>query len=156
MTALAPRRRSWPWLQGLACGGAISVATAPVMLVLVLLAPGLMSHAVEQRTGKPVSETMILLGVATIFMPLRVLWESGHSIDAAMSILTNPYYLGLSWTAGCAGWLAETIGQIAAVQASELSNRQYVSALIRERSQLIEEWGPLNAITPPLPKSHRR
>lgn len=156
MTTLAPRRRSWLWLQGLACGGAISVATAPVILVAVLLAPGLVSYAVEQRPGKPVSETMMMLGIATIFMPLRTFWEYGHSFDAATAILTNPTYLGLSWTAACAGWLAEMIGQIIAVQASELSSRRHVAALTREREQLVEEWGSLEAISPPLPGSHRR
>ncbi len=54
MSASVPRRRSWLWLQGLACGAALSIATAPAILAAVLLAPALLVHATEKTPGKPV------------------------------------------------------------------------------------------------------
>jgi hypothetical protein len=148
MSAAAPRRRSWLWLQGLLCGAALSIATGPAILLAVLLAPGLMSYAIERGDGKPVSETMLLLGAATCFMPLRILWEQGHSVDAALALLSDPARPGLSWVAAGAGWLMEEAAQIIARQSSELATKRRIAQLQKERAGLVAEWGSLE------PKSH--
>jgi hypothetical protein len=156
MSAVAPRRRSWLWLQGLACGAALSIATGPFILLAVLLAPGLVSYAIERGDSKPVSETMLLLGLATCFMPLRILWESGHSLDSCIALLSDPARTGLSWVAAGAGWLMEEAAQIIARHSSELGTRRLIAQLQKEKADLVAEWGSLEPKPPPQPAARRR
>jgi hypothetical protein len=156
MSVAVPRRRSWLWVQGLACGAALSIAPGPVILMAVLLAPGLVSYAIESGDSKPVSETMLLLSVATCFMPLRVLWESGHSLDASVALLCDPARTGLSWVAAGAGWLMEEAARFIAQQASDASTRRRVAQLQKERADLVTEWGSLDPKPPPRSAARRR
>jgi hypothetical protein len=156
VSAVAPRRRSWLWLQGLVCGAAFSIATGPVVLLAVLLAPGLITYVIEADEKKPVSETMLLLGLATCFFPLRNLWESGHSINACIAVLSDPATAGLSWVAAGAGWLMEEAAQIIAKQSSDMATRRRIAQLQKERADLVAEWGPLDPKPPQLPAARRR
>jgi hypothetical protein len=156
VSAAVPRRRSWLWLQGLACGAALSIATGPVILMAVLMAPGLISYAIERGDSKPASETMLLLSLATCFMPIRILWESGHSFDACIALLSDPGRVGLSWTAAGAGWLMEEGAGIIARQSSDLATRRRIAQLQKEKADLVAEWGSLEPVPPPQPAVRRR
>jgi hypothetical protein len=144
MSATVRRRRSWLWLQGLACGAALSIATAPVILAGVLLAPGLLVHATEKTPGKPVGESMLLLGLATVFMPIRILWENGHSLQACIDLLSDPARIGVSWLAAGAGWLMTELTQILGREYYEVAAKRRIASLRRERTELEEEWGSLD------------
>ena len=146
MSDVAPRRRSWLWLQGLVCGAALSFATAPALLVAGLLLPGLAGYAIERTPGKPISEAMLLFGVATVFMPLRLLWEGGHSMAACLTLIMDPWRLGLSWTAAAAGWFLAESAQMIAERYGELAARRDIAALRKERAELAAEWGPLEPV----------
>jgi hypothetical protein len=143
MIASVPRRRSWLWLQGLACGAALSIATAPAILAAVLLAPGLLVYATEKTPGKPVGESMLLLGLATSFMPIRILWENGHSLEACIDLLSDPSRIGVSWLAAGGAWLMTELTQIVGREFYEVAAKRRIAALQRERTELEEEWGSL-------------
>jgi hypothetical protein len=158
VSAVLPRRRSWLWLQGLACGAALSVATGPVLLVIVLLAPGLAVYAIERNSAKPMASSMLLFGLATTFMPLRLLWEAGHGMEAGITMLSDPSRVGLAWVAAGIGWLLEESAQIVARQYSDIATRHRIAALQKERARLVEEWGSLEPPAPgapALPRSRR-
>jgi hypothetical protein len=143
MIASVPRRRSWLWLQGLACGAALSIATAPAILAAVLLAPGLLVYATEKTPGKPVGESMLLLGLATSFMPIRILWENGHSLEACIDLLSDPSRIGVSWLGAGGAWLMTELTQIVGREFYEVAAKRRIAALQRERTELEEEWGSL-------------
>ena len=151
MSVTAPRRRSWLWLQGLVCGAALSLATAPVILLAVLLAPGLVAFGIDQRLGKPAATAMLLLGLAASFTPLRIMWESGHTMTASLEVITDPARTGLAWLCAGAGWLMEETAHIIAIQYSALEARRRIAALRAERALLVEEWGPIGSVPPPHP-----
>jgi hypothetical protein len=146
VTAAVPKRRSWLWLQGLVCGAALSFATAPAMLLVVLLLPGLVAYVVERTPGKPISESMLLLGLATTFTPLRVLWEGGHTMEACIPLISDPARLGLSWMAAASGWLMYEAAQMIARQLGEHGARRKMNQLRKERAELVTEWGPLEPV----------
>ena len=150
MSGAALRPRSWLWLQGLACGTALAVAPGPVALLGVLLAPGLVAYLVEARPGKPVSEAMLLLGAATVFTPLRLLWEGGLTIVASIDLLEEPARVVLSWTAAAAAaaWLAGQLARIMARELSEARAKRHMASLRRERAGLVAEWGALEPQKP--------
>lgn len=144
MSEAMPRRRSWLWLQGLACGAALSVATAPALLVAVLLAPGLAAYMAERTPAKPTSEPMLVLGAATVFAPLRDLWEHGHTLGACLDMLANPTHIALSWSVAAGAWLMGQVGVLGAWQISQMTARHRTEALRREREALVAEWGTLD------------
>ena len=142
-SAAAPRRRSWLWLQGLVCGAALALAPAIAMVVLVLLAPGLVVYALEETPGKPVGRMMLLLGAAASFGQLRILWDAGNTMDAAMAIVGDPVHVGQSWVVAGAGWMFGELIQIVGREVLEVLARHRAAALRQERTQLEAEWGPL-------------
>jgi hypothetical protein len=143
------QRRSWLWLQGLACGAALSFATGPAVLVGALLMPGIASYFFERTPGKPLSESMLLLGLATTFVPFRTLWEHGLSLDACLTLLAEPSHLGLSWLAAACGWMMGEAAQLAGRQLGEIAMRRRMTTLRRELAELIDEWGSLEPRTQP-------
>jgi hypothetical protein len=141
----APRRRSWLWLQGLVCGAALTLAPAIAMLTLVLLAPGLFVYAVEETSGKPVGRTMLLLGAAASFGPLRTLWDAGNSLDGAVALVSDPVHLGFAWVVAGAGWLFGEMIQIVGREVLEVMARHRAATLRQERARLEAEWGSLSS-----------
>ncbi len=86
---------------------------------------------------------MLLLGLATAFMPIRILWENGHTLQACIDLLSDPARIGVSWLAAGAGWLMTELTQIIGREFYEVAAKRRIAALRRERAELEEEWGPL-------------
>ncbi len=66
-------RRSWLWLQGLACGALACLATATALLLVALLAPGLIMWTLDKEVGKANARAMLLCGIAFGFPSLQEL-----------------------------------------------------------------------------------
>ncbi len=136
----APRRRSWFWLQGVVCGGAAVAIPGTALMVAVLLAPGLAMYAAEQGRSRPLARAMILMGAASAFFPLRLLWEQGGSLDTALNLLGDPARPLLSWAASGAGWLVGQATEMATRLALDAAAAKTLRALKEERDQLNAEW----------------
>ena len=135
-----PARRSWFWVQGLVCGIVAATAPGTALMLAVLLGPGMAMYASAPGRGKAHARAMILMGAATVFMPLRQLWEQGGSLDAALALLGDPARPLLSWTASGMGWL---IGQVTELATQFLLNAKAAQerrALVTERQTLLDEW----------------
>ena len=142
--AAAPaQRRSWFWLQGVICGLAAAIVPGTALMLAVLLGPGLAMYATAQGKGRPIARAMIMMGAASTFMPLRLLWEQGGSLDAALGLLSDPARPLLSWTANGAGWLIAQATEIATQFVLNAKAAQHLRALQKEREALTAEWlGP--------------
>lgn len=99
------KRGSWVWLQGLVCGAVVTMATPTALLVGVLLAPAVLAFVLDRAPGRAVARPVILLGLATSVHPLLLLWRSGHGMEAATGLATDPAVIVLAWAAQAAGWL---------------------------------------------------
>ena len=144
MSAAAPQRRSWLWLQGLACGAAVALAPGPALLVAVLLAPALVAYGFERTPGKPRSEPMLILSSAACFEPMRELWSTGRTIEASFALLSEPRHIAWAWLAAAAAWLIGEVVQLVSREFGEITVRRRVAALRQERDALTAEWGPLD------------
>ena len=111
----------------------------------VLLAPGLLIYITEDTPGKPVGESMLLLGLASAFMPIRLLWENGATLQACIDLLSDPAHICISWLAAGAGWLMTELTQLVGREFYEVAAKRRIAALRRERADLEEEWGSLEA-----------
>ena len=138
--SVRPQRRSWFWVQGLVCGIVAATAPGTALLLGVLLGPGLAMYASAPGKGRPHARAMVMMGAASVFMPLRLLWEQGGSLDAALELLSDPSRPLLSWTASGLGWL---VGQVTELITQFLLNAkatQLRRTLEIERQDLMEEW----------------
>lgn len=78
-------RRSWLWLQGLACGALACLATPTALLLAVLMAPGLCVWVLDTEAGKPNARAMLLCSLAFSFPALEHLWSQSQTIAVAGS-----------------------------------------------------------------------
>jgi hypothetical protein len=138
--AAKPTRRSWLWLQGAACGGLAAVAPGVACILAILLAPALLLYVTEQTQGRPVARTMLLMGAATTFRPLRIVWDHGLSLISGLDLLGDPAVPLLSWTACGAGWLIIELVTITASQVARAADNRTTSRLRDERDALEKEW----------------
>ncbi len=139
--------RSWFWLQGVVCGGVVATAPGTAMMTAILLAPVAVAYAMDATPGRPHLRAIALLGAASTFMPLRLLWEHGGSVEAALDLLGDPLRPLLSWSCCGAGWLATELVQLARRFAVATKEAALLKQLKAERARLVEEW--LDAAPPP-------
>ena len=136
----SPPRRSWFWLQGLVCGVAAAAAPGTALMLAVLLGPGLAMYATAQGPGRAVARAMIMMGAASVFMPLRLLWEQGGSLDVALELLSDPTRPLLSWTANGAGWLIGQATELVTQFFLDAQANRQLHAFKEEREELATEW----------------
>lgn len=154
MNAKPPRRRgsSWIWLQGLASGALLTLATPLALLLGALLLPGLAMLLIDRHSGKPIARAMLFAGAATCLGPVQALWTAGMSLTAALDILADVSTLGGAWAAAALAWLAAELAPLLAGALAEFSWRRRDAELARRRRELEEEWGLPPAETAFLPE----
>ena len=140
-TAAPARRHSLTWLQGLACGGVVTLAAPSALLLAVLLGPTLLALSLDRQTGRPTARGVALCNMAASVGPLRTLWASGHSMAMAASLAMNVQVLGQAWSAAAAGWLLAEAAPIAVRAVLEALSVSQAARLRAARSRLVEEWG---------------
>jgi len=138
--APAPRRGSMPWLQGLACGALVTLATPTALLAGVLLVPTLIVFAVDRAPGRPVSRAVLLYGLAGLALPLGTLWSGGHSMDLSIALVTDPAAVALAWAAQGAGWLLTELVPLGIRLLLDTKAAAETAKLRSERAALTEEW----------------
>ena len=139
--AAAPvRRRSWFWLQGMVCGVVAAIAPGTAVMAVVLLGPGLAMYAIGSPQSRPIARAMIMMGAATTFMPLRLLWEQGGTLDASLGLLGDPARPILAWVASGLGWFVAQVTDLATQFILNAKAANQLRALGKEREALIAEW----------------
>ena len=133
--------RSLAWLQGLLCGALIMVSPALALLFGGLLAPGLVTVAIDHIQGKPVARAVLMSGLAASVAPARELWLAGLSLDAAFAQLSDPLVLGTAWAAGAAGWLLAEVAPIVVRLVLDMRSTARIAELRARRARYEEEWG---------------
>ncbi len=147
-------RRSWLWLQGLACGALACLATPTALLLAALLAPGLIMWTLDKEIRKPNARAMLLCGIAFSFPSLQELWSQSSTVAASFDMLRQPGTLPWAWAGACAGWLLREGVWMTSKLASEAMRHQRVTVLKAERAALEAEWGSISS-APGLPTTNR-
>ena len=145
-------RRSWGWLQGLACGAVVCLATPTAVLLGALLFPGMVALPFDREPGKPVARAMLLCGAAFGSPAMQELWARGHTISLSIELLQAPGTLAWAWAGACAGWLVREGAWLAARMVGELTVAREHAALMAERAKLQLEW---SIEAPGLPEAGR-
>lgn len=142
--ASRPRRRrgsSWIWLQGLASGALLTLATPLALLLGALLLPGLVMLIIDRHPGKPVARAMLFAGAAVAIGPVEALWAAGFSLANALDVLSDVTSLGGAWAAAALAWLGAELAPLIAGTLYDFAWRRRDAELARRRAELEEEWG---------------
>jgi hypothetical protein len=122
------------------CGVAAAVIPGTALVIAVLLAPAIAMYATEPTRGRPIARAMIYMGTASTMMPLRLLWEHGGTLDAALDLLSDPGRPLLAWLACGAAWFLGQLTEILSRFALDARAKMAMRALSAERDKLKEEW----------------
>jgi len=129
------------WLQGLACGALATMATPTFVLTSLLLMPSLLSVLMDRAQGKPTARAVMLLGLAGTVQPLVMLWRTGHTIGAALDMVSDPTVLATAWAAQGGAWLLCELGPLLIAFALEAASHARAARLRAERAAYEEQWG---------------
>jgi hypothetical protein len=139
--AVAARRGSGRWLQGLVCGALVTLATPTALLAGVLMLPSIIVYLLEDGEGRGTLRAVVLFGLAGSLRPMVALWTGGHSIETSLSLLSEIAVPALAWSAQGAGWLlAQAIPLLVRV-ALEGQTKVEMAHLRGQRRKIADEWG---------------
>jgi hypothetical protein len=129
-----------PWLQGLACGVLLIVATPTALLCTALLLPTVMAMLSEHQPGRPVSRVVMLFGLAGSCTPFSALWRAGHTMPDALALVSDIRVLAIAWSAQGVGWLLSQLVPLLLGLLGEQKTRIEIARLQKRREALWEEW----------------
>jgi hypothetical protein len=140
-TPPARRGGSLLWLQGLACGAVVTLATPSAVLLAVLLVPALLAMLLDDRSGRPLVRPVVLAGLAAAVRPLATLWHNGHTMGASIALVSDIGVLAVAWAAEAAAWLLTEIAPVMirlVLDGRSLTRSIYLRA---RRAHYEAEWG---------------
>jgi hypothetical protein len=135
------RAGSLTWLQGLACGAVVTLATPSALLLLALLVPALLAMLLDDRPGRPLVRPVVLAGLAASVRPLVALWHNGHTMGASIALISDVAVLAVAWAAEAAAWLLTEIAPVIIrlmLDGRSLSRAMYLRG---KRAHYVAEWG---------------
>lgn len=137
--APAPRNRV-VWLQGMACGAVLMMATPSALLAMILLLPSLAAAIADPAPGRPSTRAVILFGLAAASPAFAALWRGGHDVARALSLATEVTVLARCWSVQAAAWLLTQILPLLFRLALEANASRQTAQLERLRQAHEAEW----------------
>lgn len=144
-TGRAPRRRRrnpTVILFWLALGLLIGLAVLPTtILFLVGMAPTLVALAIDRDREKYAAITVGSLNFCGVMPSALSLWFGLHTVDHALTLLSNPFNWLIMYFAAGLGWvLYHAVPPVVAIFLTMRSEREMEGLKERQQS-LIAEWG---------------
>lgn len=128
------------WLQGLACGAVVAMATPTAVLGGLLLVPGIAALLLERRAGRPAARVALLCGAAAAAAPLIALWQTGLGVGSALAAASDPAVLAGCWAAQAGGWLLAQLAPVLLRLAFDAHAATIAARLRSERARFESEW----------------
>ncbi|HEX3990401.1 MAG TPA: hypothetical protein VHX39_04430 [Acetobacteraceae bacterium] len=138
---IAGGNRSVIWLSGLACGVLAAIAPGIATVAFGLLAPGVVALKLDREPGRPVARAVLTCGLAGCVHPVITLWNTGQSLETAITIVTDLTTIGTAWGAAAAGWLLSQIAPLVVRVALEAVALARTTRLRAARFRIVEAWG---------------
>lgn len=129
------------WIEGLLCGGLVTLLPPTALLLGVLLGPAFVALALDHQPGKPIARSAGLCALAASVTPVRTLWVAGHGMAASLTLATDINVIGTAWSAAAAGWLLAELAPFAVRAALEALSLARAARLRAARASLLEAWG---------------
>ena len=121
----------------------VALMIIPTMIVLaVALIPTGVAFLVERRKGYYGGLTVGCMNLAGASPYLFDLWFKGHTVDAAVGIITNVFAWMMFYGAAMFGWaIYSTTPSLVSTFMTMTSGRR-ITALRAQQRDLVQKWGP--------------
>ncbi len=129
------------WLQGLACGAVVTLATPSAVLGGLLLAPGFGALLLDREPGRPAGRVALLCGAAMAAAPVGALWQAGLGVGAAVTAASDMSVLAGCWAAQGAGWLVAQLAPLLLRLILDAHAQASMARLRAERARYETDWG---------------
>ena len=129
------------WLQGLACGALVALATPVAALAALLMVPSMAAFLLEHPASRVAARVALLCGLAAAAAPLAALWQSSQGVGAAIAAASDGGVLIGCWAAQAAGWLLTHLAPLLTRLALDMYARTVAARLRAERAHYEAEWG---------------
>ncbi len=134
------RRGSALWIQGLACGAALTFAAPTVLLLGILLAPALVCLLVQPRIERGLLRAVAVACTASSLSPVWHLWLAGDRFEQALAGLSDPFVLLLAWGAGASAWALCQVIPVVLRGSWDMQTASRVRTMETELKTLNERW----------------
>ena len=129
------------WLPVLLAAIGIVLAPPSAALATVLLLPTAMAWLADSSPGRASTRAVMLFGLAASCGPFDMLWRSGHRLDTAITLITDPRAVSIAWAAQAGGWLLTQLLPLMIGAWFEAEIRLGVTRLEARKYSLLDEWG---------------
>jgi hypothetical protein len=129
------------WLQGLACGAVVALATPMAVLGGLLMVPSFGALLLERRSARLAARVALLCGAAAAAAPLATLWQSGLGVAGAVAAASDPAVLAGCWAAQAGGWLLAQLAPLLMRLVLDARAAATAARLRAERARYEAEWG---------------
>lgn len=121
----------------------IGLLIVPTMIVLsVALVPTLVAFLLERKKGMYGGLTVGAMNLAGAAPFLADLWFDGHTIQAAVGIITNVFAWMSFYGAAMFGWaIYSTTPSVVSTFMAMTAGRR-ISVMRDEQKELLQKWGP--------------
>jgi hypothetical protein len=128
-------------LKGLFCGALVTLAPPTALLVSVLFLPAIVATAIDRQPGKPTARSVGLFGLCGVLSPVRSLWASGQTFEAATALALDLDNVLFAWGSATAGWLLSELAPVAVRAVLEANAVSKTSRLEVKRAEYEAAWG---------------
>jgi hypothetical protein len=121
----------------------VGLMAIPTVIVLaVALVPTGVAFVVDRGKGHYGGLTVGAMNLAGAFPYLMDLWFKGHTVDAAIGIITNVFAWMMFYGAAMFGWaIYSTTPSLISTFMTMTSGRRII-ALRDQQRELVQKWGP--------------
>ncbi len=128
-------------------GGIILAVMAVVLLpttiiIMIGLVPSAVAFFVDNSRERLLGSTVLSLNVAGVLPAVLRLWKTGHHMDNAIAIITQPSVLTMILVPSGIGWLLYIYTPQIASKLVRKRAESRIRALEKQQKELIEQWSP--------------
>jgi hypothetical protein len=119
-----------------------AVMLLPTTLIVVTgVIPMAVAFFVDSSKERMLGPTVTFLNFAGLLPLLVKLWQQGHTVDNALSILAAPHMMLLILIPSSVGWLLYNYVPVMVSGIVRRKAEARIRALERDQEKLVEEWG---------------
>lgn len=121
---------------------AASVLAIPTTIVTAIgMLPTMAALMMEESNQRNCALTVGPLNFCGVLPQLLDLWNGGHSLDAALAIVMNPFNWALMFGAAAGGWFVFYAVPPLVAGVVQLRAEARLNAVTRDQKKLIDDWG---------------
>ena len=118
-----------------------TLATPTTLLLTILLAPTLVALLLDRKAGRPTARSVALANMAASVAPLHGLWAAGHTMSAALGLVSDYSVIAIAWSAAAGGGLLAELAPVTVRAALDGMSTARATRLQAERARLSAAWG---------------